>query len=243
MSEICEICNKHFSCRGSLNRHLRAFHNVKPQFKTDEDPTLYNFIFYMHTCIVNNKRYVGATTQKSIKVRWKNGKGYGFNKELTNDIKKYGVNSFIHEELSRQSCTISEAKQIEENYIKTLKPEYNNHICGIKIISPNATLAMQEKMKNNPEWSKEKVKDCLKWQKEHPEEMKEIHKKRTEAGAKARRHSVICLETGKIYESITQAAKETNSCSSKISECCLGTRNKTNNLHWKYYDHSSDYSS
>ena len=73
--------------------------------------------------------------------------------------------------------------------------------------------------------------------------MKEIHKKRTEAGAKARRHSVICLETGKIYESITQAAKETNSCSSKISECCLGTRNKTNNLHWKYYDHSSDYSS
>ena len=99
---------------------------------------------------------------------------------------------------------------------------------------------MKIKMKNNLEWSKEKVKDCLNWQKEHPDEMKIIHKKRIEAAAVKKRHKVICIDTGIVYDSITQAAKETNSNSSKISECCLGTRNKTNNLHWKYYNNSSD---
>ena len=238
--EKCLICNKCFSCRSSLNRHLVRIHNEKPILKSDEDTNKYDFIFYMHTCTVNNKRYVGATTQKSIKARWKNGKGYEFNLELSQDIEKYGENCFTHTELSKATCTISEAKNIEEHYIKTLKPEYNKCTRGIKIISPNATNAMKTKMKNNPEWSREKVKDCLKWQKEHPEEMKIIHKKRTEAAAARKRRKVICIDTGIVYDSITQAAKETNSCGSKISECCLGTRNKTNNLHWKYYDNTTD---
>ena len=241
MIEVCPICNKNFSCRGSLNRHLVNIHNEKPILKSDEDTTIYNFIFYMHICIVNNKRYIGATAQKSIKSRWRNGKGYGFNNEFANDIIKYGVDSFIHKELSKKSCTISEAKYIEEQYIKKLKPEYNKVVRGIKIISPNATLAMKNKMKHDHEWSKEKIKDCLKWQKEHPEKIKEIHKKRIEAGAKARQHAVICLDTGIIYESISIAAKETNSNSSKISECCLGNRNHTNNLHWKYYDYTTNF--
>ena len=240
MIEKCDICNKTFSCRGSLNRHLVNIHHVKPHLKSDEDTNIYNFIFYMHTCIINNKRYIGETTQSSISARWKNGKGYGFNNEFAKDILKYGVNSFKHKELSRKSCTISEAKIIEENYIKMLKPEYNKTIRGIKIISPNATKAMQNKMKKDPTFGKEKVKDCLKWQKEHPNEMQVIHKKRIEAGAKARQRKVICIDTGIIYESITKAAKATNCNSSKISECCLGTRNHTNNLHWKYYDYSSD---
>ena len=69
MIEVCPICNKNFSCRGSLNRHLVNIHNEKPILKSNEDTTIYNFIFYMHICIVNNKRYIGATAQKSIKSR------------------------------------------------------------------------------------------------------------------------------------------------------------------------------
>ena len=238
--EKCLICNKRFSCRSSLNRHLKDIHNEKPILKSDEDTNKYNVIFYMHTCTVNNKRYVGATTQKSIEARWENGKGYGFNKEFNQDIKKYGNECFTHTELSRATCTISEAKNIEENYIRSLKPEYNKRVCGIKIISPNANKAMVIKMKNDIEWSREKVKDCLKWQKEHPEEMKIIHKKRIEAAAVKKRRKVICIETGIVYDSITQASKETNSRNSKISECCSGKRKKTNNLHWKYYDNSAE---
>lgn len=47
---------------------------------------------------------------------------------------------------------------------------------------------------------------------------------------------VLCVETGIIYNSIHQASKETGSHQSAISQCCRGTRQTTNNLHWKYAD-------
>ena len=203
--------------------------------KSDLDTNLYDFIFYMHRCKVNNKRYIGATTQKSVLKRWKNGKGYAFNSELTLDIQTYGVDNFEHIELLRQTCTISEAKVIEENYISKYKPEYNQVVRGIKIISPNATKSMREKMKSNPEWCKAKVKDCLNWQKEHPEESKRLKQQNAKKATEQRKRKVICVETGIVYESATEAARQTNSLQAKITECCRGNRNKTNNLHWKYH--------
>jgi hypothetical protein len=193
----------------------------------------------MHICTINNKRYIGATKQKSIKDRWKNGKGYIFNEELNNDIKKYGVNAFTHIELSKKLCTISEAKNIEEYYIKKLKPEYNKITRGIKIISPNATKSMQIKMKNNPEWCKQKVKDCLNWQKENPEKMKQIRQQNIKKATESRKHSVICITNGKTYNSIADAVKDTGCSQSKISSCCLGNIKSTKGLVFKYVE---DYS-
>lgn len=207
----------------------------KKTLKSDLDTTLYDFIFYMHRCKVNNKRYVGATTQKSVLKRWKNGKGYSFNTELTFDIQTYGVDNFEHIELLRKTCTISEAKGIEETLISKYKPEYNQVVRGIKIISPNASKSMQEKMKSNPEWCKAKVKDCLIWQKEHPEESKRLKQQNATKATEQRKRKVICVETGIVYESASEAARQTNSLQAKITECCRGNRNKTNNLHWKYY--------
>lgn len=231
---VCDICNKQFSSLGSLSRHLVNIHGANPKLKSDQDTNIYNFIFYMHTCIINNKRYIGATTQKSIEARWKNGNGYGFNSELTKDIETYGQEAFIHEEVSRNSCTISEAKKIEEFYIKKLKPEYNKTIRGIKIISPNATKAMQSKMKENPDWSKHKVQDCLKWQKENPEKMKQIRQQNARKATEARKRSVICITNGKTYNSISEAVKDTGCSQSKISACCLGYINSTKGFSFKY---------
>ena len=47
---------------------------------------------------------------------------------------------------------------------------------------------------------------------------------------------VKCLDTGKVYNSIREAGRKTNSNFRKISECCLGKRKKTNNLTWEYYE-------
>lgn len=43
---------------------------------------------------------------------------------------------------------------------------------------------------------------------------------------------VMCVETGKIYPSAKQAAKELNLCSAKISSVCCGTRKTTGKLHF-----------
>lgn len=48
--------------------------------------------------------------------------------------------------------------------------------------------------------------------------------------------SVRCLDTGKIYDSLTEAEKDTNTPISKINVCCNGYRDTANNLHWEYVD-------
>ena len=47
--------------------------------------------------------------------------------------------------------------------------------------------------------------------------------------------SVICLNTGKIYPSISEAARATNSDPSNIKKVCDGKYKTTNKLKWKYY--------
>lgn len=48
---------------------------------------------------------------------------------------------------------------------------------------------------------------------------------------------VLCIETEKIYESATEAAKDVGLKSRKsISDCCNGMRNTAANLHWEYIE-------
>lgn len=46
---------------------------------------------------------------------------------------------------------------------------------------------------------------------------------------------VICITTGKIYSSISEAARDTNSDPSNIKKVCDGKYKTTNKLKWKYY--------
>ena len=48
--------------------------------------------------------------------------------------------------------------------------------------------------------------------------------------------SVICLNTGKIYQTVSEAAKDTNSDASNIIKVCKGKYKTTNNLKWSYYN-------
>ena len=45
---------------------------------------------------------------------------------------------------------------------------------------------------------------------------------------------VICLTTGKYYDTVTEAAKDTNSDASNIIKVCKGKYKTTNNLKWSY---------
>ena len=59
------------------------------------------------------------------------------------------------------------------------------------------------------------------------------HNKRS---AIKRRKPVYCVELDRVFDSITEAAKETNTRADGISACCIG-RNKTCfGYHWRYVD-------
>lgn len=75
-----------------------------------------NYCVYMHTLLVDGRKYIGITRQDPKK-RWRNGKGYERNEYFTNTINKYGWNSFKHEilfeDLSKESACLKERALIK----------------------------------------------------------------------------------------------------------------------------------
>ena len=64
-----------------------------------------NYKVYIHTNLVNGKKYVGIT-QQAEKERWSNGNGYRENKKFYKDIQKYGWNNgFSHEIIKENNET------------------------------------------------------------------------------------------------------------------------------------------
>lgn len=45
---------------------------------------------------------------------------------------------------------------------------------------------------------------------------------------------VMCVETGKVYASITEASRQTGLAKNKISYCCRGIRKHTGGHRWKF---------
>ena len=55
-----------------------------------------NYTVYMHTNLINDKKYIGIT-QQVPEMRWKNGKGYKPTSHFRKAIVSYGWNNFKHE--------------------------------------------------------------------------------------------------------------------------------------------------
>lgn len=67
------------------------------------------------------------------------------------------------------------------------------------------------------------------------QKMKE-HKKWYSGAENPHAKSVMCIETGKVYSTINEAAVDTKCHASKISSVCHGKRKTTNNLHFKFME-------
>ena len=197
------------------------------------------FTFYLHRNKINNKVYIGQTTQ-SCKSRWKNGAGYKTCTYFYNAIQKYGWENFDHIILEQIDCTQNEANVIEQQYIQyydSSNPQkgYNITKGGSNSISPNALPAAIEWMKQHPEFGKARAADMLKWQKEHPEQAYQNRLEAQKKAAKARRKKVRCIETNVVYESASEAARQVeNTSQSKICMVCRGQRKTCGGLHWEY---------
>lgn len=86
------------------------------------------YCLYCHTNKINNKKYVGITSEKPEK-RWKNGLGYKHNDYFFNAILKYGWEEFSHEilytDLSKHDAEQIEIRLIDKWNLTNREKGYN----------------------------------------------------------------------------------------------------------------------
>lgn len=99
-----------------------------------------NWCLYIHTNIMNDKKYIGITSQQPEK-RWLNGRGYEAHLPFGKAIRKYGWDGFYHDvminNLTEQQAKIIERHLIQELHTQDRDYGYNmtaggDGVCGYK---------------------------------------------------------------------------------------------------------------
>ena len=207
-----------------------------------------NYTVYLHKNLKNQKVYIGQTSQ-SVQKRWNNGKGYVSSPHFYAAIQKYGWDNFEHIIL-KEKLTAEEADYWEKYYISLYQSQQPEK--GYNILSGG-----NEKLKEY--WSDEnnRKNQSLKrkqYFKNHPEEIKEIVDRLNtfEINEKhrlfmknnyntsflkqineKRKIQVLCIETGKVFDSLMEVGKFYNISIGNISSVLSGKRKTAGGYHWK----------
>lgn len=130
---------------------------------------------YMHTNLINNKKYIGITSLKNPHNRWRSdGSGYKRQTRFWNAIQKYGWENFKHEILLKNE-TKEYAEKVEKcliRHYKTRNREYGYNITdggeGVSGWKPNDEWRRkQSELKKNQVISEETRKKISKANKGH----------------------------------------------------------------------------
>ena len=180
---------------------------------------------YIHRNKNNGKRYVGITETDPAK-RWLGGAGYHRNKHFYDAIKLYGWDAFEHE-IVAVDLTRDEAQKMERELIAKYKTQdkrygYNITDGGEHFRHSDASKVLMSRNR--------KGKGLKEFTPEHIQKMRDNHA----GGADAR--SVVCIETGEIFKSINEAARDKGINKKGISGCCRNVLhyNTAGGLHWSF---------
>lgn len=185
--------------------------------------TLYTV--YRHTT-PSGKSYIGIT-KNSISKRI--GGGYHHNKYLTAAIKKYGWNN-IETEIIAEGVSLDEANLLEAYYIASF--ETQDHKKGYNIADGGLN------WNSSSDEIRKKIAAKARGRKRSIPMGEET--KRKIMMANKRRMRVECVETGEVFDSIGEAARNKRIERRDISRCVKGIRKTAGKYHWRRYDGRTD---
>lgn len=178
-----------------------------------------NYKVYMHI-FPNDKKYIGITRME-VKERWANGKGYK-HQFVWRAIEKYGWENIRHEILF-SNLSKEKAERLEMICILTFKTN---------------VIEYGYNMDNGGNGSN-------KFTEESRIKMSKIRKGKQTGKDNPSAKRVICITTGEIFETMTEASKRYNLIRRNISRACKnGTACGNLNgekLYWAYCDKFGNY--
>lgn len=205
-----------------------------------------NYTVYIHINKINNKKYIGITSQK-VENRWRNGEGYQECIYFKNAIDKYGWDNFKHIILFT-GLNKDEANNYEILLIELFQS--NNRDKGYNLTSGGGGIKgikMSEDTKKKMSESHKGVKHPL-YNKNRTDEVKlkisETKKKsdNNKRGNNPKARKIICLNTKEIFNCIRDASEKYFITEANITQC-LSREQKYSGLHpitkekmvWMYY--------
>lgn len=210
------------------------------------------YTVYKHTS-PEGKIYVGCTGT-SLERRWgSNGSGYKFNSSMYNDIQKFGWDNFNHDILASDMYE-ADAYNLEKRYIAeydSTNPKHGYNIsiggkgaCGVPLDEKRKAQLIEsisgEKHylygKHLPEETKRKLSEAHKGERNPNYGTHRSEETRRKIGT-GNSKKIRCVETGEIYDSISDASKSKNISSASCISAVLHGRYKTSGgYHWEFID-------
>ena len=194
---------------------------------------------YRHTC-PNGKVYIGMTSKK-CEERWQNGHGYRKNEHFFSAIKEYGWNSITHEVIAT-GLSKERAQHCEQLLIsahKSNNPLYGYNIStGVGKTGLSPTPETRDKIRKKLVGTRRPDEVRARLSASHSgKQLSDEQKMRIRMSCKnINARPVICLTTGIMYPSATEASRQTGISRSGISSCCVGTRRTCKKTAWAYSD-------
>ena len=180
---------------------------------------------YLITCNINGKRYVGQSID--IQRRRTQHRTQSSNKYLKEDIEKDGIDAFKFDILEK--CTLKKLTEREDFYIKALQPEYN---IALECHTMEFSQETREKMRLA------KIGKPLSVEHRKKISLGNFGKKKSEEACRKHFRSVLCVETGVIYESVANAAESCGIKYNSLSATLHGRNQTSDGYHWKFVDES-----
>ena len=219
------------------------------------------YTVYQHKNKINEKVYIGITSQK-LEQRWgSQGCNYKSSPHFYSAIQKYGWDNFEHNilftDLTKEQACLKEQELIKEYNSMNREFGYNSTSGGdIFTMNEETKQKISQAMIGNQnglghpcsEEKKEKISNAQKGRKfteEHKQKLSEAAKnrhvpcseeKKQILKEKSHKKSVYCEELDKIFESVQECSRQLGIPATSISKLCNGRGKTLKGYHLRYYN-------